>query len=125
MSYRRFRDYLTPAGNNDVHAWLRDLDVVDRQVIQAAIRVLESIQRPSAKQYKPLGKGIYEIRVKSRNVQFRPLCCDGPGRGNVTILFGAIEKDRKFVPRNALKVAGSRRQEVADDPGRTCEHRYD
>jgi len=62
---------------------------------------------------------IKEIVVNGR-VAVRMLVCRGPfdGKTELTLLFGAAERDRKYVPKNALKIADDRRKLVASDPTR-------
>jgi hypothetical protein len=66
---------------------------------------------------------IYEIRVGSSGVQYRPLGCYGPDKHEFTLLVGAIEKGGKL-PRPALETAVQRRRIILADRGRTCEHRF-
>jgi hypothetical protein len=66
---------------------------------------------------------IYKIIVNGR-VALRPLLCRGPidMEREFTLLNGAVERDRRFVPANAPEVAEERRQEVITDPSLRCEH---
>lgn len=67
---------------------------------------------------------IYKIRIDGR-VALRPLLCKGPidNDGEFTLLMGAFERGRKWVPSNAPGVAEARRQEVLSDPrARRCQH---
>src|SRR5690349_6198532 len=59
--------------------------------------------------FKWLEQGIGEIRFKGDSVQQRPLGFQGPGGRDVfTIVFPAIEKGDKFVPKDALARAVER-----------------
>ena len=59
---------------------------------------------------------IKKIRVNGR-VAIRLLLCRGPiGSSEFTLLYGAKEENRKFVPRDAVARAENNRQEVINDP---------
>lgn len=62
---------------------------------------------------------IKEVRVNGR-VAVRMLVCRGPvdGKKELTLLLGAVERDNKYVPKDALGIADGRRQRVAEDPDR-------
>jgi hypothetical protein len=68
---------------------------------------------------------LFEIVLESENVQYRPLVCYGPKKGELTILCGATKKGKKgstqWNPSNAIAVAQRRKQLIANQ-GRTCEH---
>jgi len=51
-------------------------------------------------------------------VTLRPMLCRGPVRPQeeYTLLCGAVERDRKYVPRAAAQMAGRYRDEVKADP---------
>ncbi len=55
---------------------------------------------------------IGEIRFSQQNVQHRVLGFFWPGRGEFILLMGAIEKDNKFIPKNAPEQA-IERMEIA------------
>jgi len=59
--------------------------------------------------------GIYEIRIRFENVEFRPLGFFGPHPNVFTLLIGAVEKDSNFRPRNAPEVAASRRKLISSN----------
>ena len=68
-------------------------------------------------------RNIKKIRING-TLALRPMLCKGPiaNESEYTMLVGAIEKDRVFVPRDALQIADERRVEVATDPTRRCSH---
>lgn len=67
--------------------------------------------------------GLLELRRESGNVQFRPICCYGPERGEVALLVGAVEKGGKFVPASACSTAQDRKARLTEK-GRTCDHDF-
>jgi len=62
---------------------------------------------------------IKKIRLNGR-VAPRLLLCRGPidNDHEFTLLFGATERDRKFVPSNAVQRAGEHRARAIEDPER-------
>lgn len=66
---------------------------------------------------------LLELRREIEGVQYRPIGCHGPGRAEVTLLFGAIEKGGKFVPLTACDIAQNRKARLAEK-GRTCDHDF-
>jgi len=125
--YRTIKDYVSASGENEVLAWLNDLPKQAKAKINAMIRRLEVLEDLKMPQVKPLHgpcSGLIELRIKGAdNIQYRPLCCHGPGDKEVTILAGAIEKGGKFVPRSACSTAQVRMAEIVRG-GRTCDHDF-
>ena len=123
-----FRDYLTTEGANPIFDWLSGLPKPVKVRINARIRFierLETLERPHVAALEGKCDGLLELRIVGPDkVQYRPLCCYGPGRGDVTILVGAIEKGGKIVPSSACATAQQRKKEIAER-GRICEHNFD
>lgn len=129
MRYREFFDFVTSSGRNTFREWLLGLPVEHRSDIQALIRALERERNPGPKDLKRLHgdcDGLWELRLKRSNIQYRPLCFQGPGPNQFTLLAGATERDRKFSPPGVCKTALNRRSQViADQTGRICAHQED
>ena len=68
-------------------------------------------------------RDIYELRVCSCGVQYRPLGCFGPAKKEFTILIGSIEKGGKL-PKDDCETAAERRKTILKYEGRTCEHNF-
>jgi hypothetical protein len=67
---------------------------------------------------------LYLLKIKG-DVQVRPFLCKGPAHRNreFTLLFGAYEKDSKYIPPNAWELAEANRLKVEADPiKRRCRH---
>jgi hypothetical protein len=79
----------------------------------------EPPQRPYAKR---LRDDIWELRLFLEKVQHRPLGFFGPDQRMFCILLVAREKDRKFIPKDALKRAIRLMKEVKAD--RRLSHEY-
>ncbi len=63
---------------------------------------------------------IYELRVVSAGSQYRPIFFYGPGRGEVTLVHGAIEKGKLM--RRELDYADGNRKIAQADRRRITEH---
>lgn len=66
---------------------------------------------------------IMEIAVNGQ-VALRPLLCRGPFaiQTEYTFLFGAVEQNRKYVPRDALSRAEAHRLDLIAHREKRCEH---
>ena len=130
MSWKLF-DYVNSKKENEIKEWTRNLE--KRQIGQLNSKLdrlkdhgkdlLPNLLTPT--KLTP----ILEIAIKG-NVALRPLLCEGPTKDSnghynkeFTILFGAIEKDRKYKPKGALERAKKYRDEVIKDPkNKRCLH---
>jgi len=88
---------------------------------------MEVQERLGGKQMKKLRdeQDLFELRLLSHKVQYRPLVFYGPRRREITILIGAIEKGDDFEPREAKRIARARKSIAERDYSRTCEHQFD
>jgi hypothetical protein len=130
MRYREFHDFIDRGGGNPIREWLHSLEVAARIEFQEALRTLEEVQQPSRNELKPLTegkcKGLWEVRLRWKKVQYRPIGFQGPGKRELTLLFVATIRDNKLNPPNTCDTANRRRALVEADPiRRKCEHRYD
>ena len=62
-------------------------------------------------------RGIYEIRLRVKNVLYRPLGFFGPNPYEFTLLVPAREKGNEFEPKNAPKIAIKRKKLVQENKG--------
>lgn len=126
VRYWTFFDYVTAGGKNVFADWLDDQPFEAQEDIEQTIRYLEVTERFGRKVVKKLSgknaKGILEIRVKSNNVQYRPLICFGPDRHQITLLLGAIEKGDKFVPKDAVNRAARNKSDLDRNHDRCTRH---
>lgn len=123
-----FLDYIAPDGENVVEAWQKSIGGGATAKFLSRIQYLRSsgdFMRPAWGKLSGDCDGLYEIRFEYKKVQYRPLCCFGPGPKQVTILAGATKKSDKtgqrFDPSNACAAAHRRMQDYRDE-GRTREH---
>lgn len=85
--------------------------------IRAMIRRLSSTKKWDRPFFAMLTdcEHICEIIVKTKNTQYRPLGCYGPGPQILTILVGASKKQKVWTPANAKETAKHRRKMVFRD----------
>lgn len=126
MECWRFLNYIGPTGTDYFDDWLtaQDDDVKAKIITRLQLlRFEQRISRPHWAMLQGPGKGLIEVRVYHRNVQYRPLCYQGPDNGQITFLAGAIEKGDALQPKNVLKTAHQRRK-ACDESHRTSEQDY-
>ena len=100
-----------------VHDWLRTLSAKAKAKINMRIRNLEVLPREQWGDWTgamtgPAWNGIFEIRIRYDNVQYRPLFCYGPGANASTILMGSEERGGDIEPRFAPKTCQLRKAEI-------------
>jgi hypothetical protein len=125
LSEWAFRDFLDGRGFNVVRKWVVTLPPVAQAKVDTIILVLQASKIWPAQYVSALKgfEGIYELRVCSCGVQYRPLGCHGPAKKQFTILVGSIEKGGKL-PKHDCETAVQRRQIILKHQGRTCEHDF-
>ncbi len=122
----RILDYFNSAGVNVIRRWMQSLPVGARIQIDAFILNLQALPQlgmPYTKALKGECNGLIELRILHGNIQYRPLGCYGPGRGEITLLCGAVEQGGKLKPKGACKTALERKQNI-HEIGRTDEHSF-
>ena len=126
MKLRTFRDYIDDSGRNVITEWLHDLPMEARLEINTRIQYLEvsdQLRRPDAAMLSGKCDGLFELRIRYKGIQYRPLACHGPARAQVTLLVGAIKKGNRFEPLSACDTAQKRKARI-HEPGRTDEHSF-
>src|SRR5882672_4025957 len=126
MRHWTFRDFLSDSGRNLIREWIDEQPVGAQTDLDGFIRSLEAQERLGGKLMKKLTDepGLFELRLLSHRIQYRPLVCYGPRRRELTILIGAIEKGDDFEPRDAKRIARTRKAIVDRDHTRTREHQF-
>jgi len=126
VKYWKFLNYVNQGGKNVIEHWLQTLPTLARIQINTRIQYLEitkHLGRPYTATLKGPCKGLIELRVKVKNILYRPIACHGPNDGEITILAGAIEKGGKFEPLGVCKTALERKLHIFEE-GRTDEHSF-
>jgi Phage derived protein Gp49-like (DUF891). len=124
MKCWNFRDYISERGVNEIREWLDSLPMKAQIKIDTRISYLEATKTFEPQYISALDgyDDIYEVKVICANIQYRPLGCYGPGRGEFTLLIGAVEKGDRFDPKTAPETATERRKIVMRDRRRSREH---
>jgi hypothetical protein len=120
-----FRDFLDTRGLNVVREWVHTLPTAAQAKIDTIVLLLQG-RKVWPPQYvsKLRGfAGIWEIRICSCGVQYRPLGCYGPRQKQFTILIGSVEKGGKL-PKGDCEAAVERRKIIFEYEERTCEHDF-
>ncbi len=126
LKIRTFKDFVGENGENEVLVWLNMLPKVDKARINTIIsrlEVMEALEMPATRMLKGPCHGLMELRIPTPKIEYRPLCCYGPGRKEITILVGAVEKGDRFVPQSACSTALRRKARIGER-GRTCDHDF-
>lgn len=118
-----FRYYVAPDGTRDVKDSYDAGSKKLRAKFLSRITTLAQLEflewgEPSFKTLHGDCTGLGEIRFKADDVQQRPLGFRS-GPMEFTIVFWAIEKEDKFVPRNACRKALERKNEILADRKRS------
>jgi hypothetical protein len=124
MSNWTIKVYITASGVNYFQKWLDGLPKTAQADIDQRIRLLAATgfwQRPYAAKLKGYDE-IWEIRILSGNVQYRPLGVFALGEKVFSLLIGAIEKGGRFEPKNAPKMAEKRRSLFLENKGHLDEY---
>ena len=104
------RSYLARSGENVVEEFIKELPTEDRALVRARIDFLGEVGNRLREPYsKSLGRGLFELRVKSRRVIY----CFRPG-GIIVLLHGFTKKTQK-VPKRELDTAYKRFEELKDE----------
>lgn len=130
-------DYREEDGANPIAAWTRSLTKVHRARLRVRLAVIENDrenERPGGGIFPPgliegpirgYGK-LWKIRLQGgpSGANERLILCRGPqdGRRELTLLFGAREENRKWVPGDAPEIAMKRYQAVVANPRRRGRH---
>ena len=118
-----FRDYLNEKQRNMIRSWLDGLGPRAKAEINVRLRFIQTLDRLVRPYTGALRQGIFEVRVKSGNVQYRPLFCHGPESGDLTLLIGAEEHDDKLT-KGVFDEALRRKEALKRDPTRSCKHDF-
>ena len=113
----KFKVFISINNVCDFEKWFNTQIPEDRAKITIFINRLLITERWSSMHVRPLSdySKINELIIKGKKVQLRPLGCFGPKRKEFTLLLGAIEKNDRFIPKDAPKRADERQKLVISD----------
>jgi hypothetical protein len=118
---KRVYDFVDAAGQNLIDEWLASLDKGLLGRVRGKLYVLLTAESdlPPHMLTDTAEAQIKELRINSTRA-LRLLLCKGPEpklkNEEFTLLFGAAERDKRYVPRDALARAESNRQLVLQKP---------
>jgi len=124
MSNWTIKVYIAESGINYFQKWLDSLPKTAQADIDERIRLLAATgywHRPYAAKLKVYDE-IWEIRIRSGNVQYRPLGCFAPSNKVFSLLGGAIERGSRFEPKDAPKIAEHRKTLIFKGKGKLDEY---
>lgn len=118
-------DYVDSRGRNAMQVWAMGLSKKDRARLDLRADLLEKEGDnlfPNILQ-STRQRHILEIRVNGQ-IALRPLLCRGPVTVDkeYTFLFGAVEQNRKYEPRDAPNRAEAIRLDLIGYPEKRCKH---
>jgi hypothetical protein len=104
-------------GRDFFEDWMEEQSIDAQESIRVMIRRLQFMKKWDRPFFSMLHghKYIAEIIVKTKDKQYRPLGCMGPGPQVFTILAGASKKGRIWSPHDAPRTAEKRRKLVFED----------
>jgi hypothetical protein len=118
-------DYVDRRGANDIKLWGASLDAKSRAKLNQKFDMLamHGTALSTGLLSDTPSRHIKKIRING-TVALRPLLCKGPVDNDheYTLLLGAIEKDRKFVPSDAIRIAEARRDQIIGNNSQRCIH---
>ncbi len=120
---KRVYDFIDESGRNVIAEWLGGLDKVLRGRAMQKLDALMTVETelPPKMLTDTKYPQIKELRINSKEA-LRLLLCKGPDpklKGQeFTLLYGAAERDSKYVPRDALERAETNRLLVLKDQNR-------
>lgn len=131
MAYYTFFDFVNEQGENVIQKWIRGLDGSVRKKVKVRFNARLDYMGANltwdpekAKALEGDCAGLFEIRFLVGRVQYRPLACYGPNRGQVWLLMGVREKSDRFDPPYPCPTALSRMALVLSDRRYLCPHDY-
>ena len=118
--------YQEPSGRVPFSDWLANIPEDAHAFIVSRLLKMEGMTKwPEkwASDYKGY-KGIIELKIPHKNVQYRPLGMYGKHeRRSFVLLAGAIEKGDK-IPRRDLDKAANRRDRISKEPHHAKRYQY-
>ena len=120
-------DYLDSRGKSVIQEWADDIRIEkrDRAKLDEKVDLLKQHgpDLPPGLLSNTKSKKIKKLRVTGK-MAFRPLLCRGPidNEEEFTFLQGAVERNRRYDPGDAVERAEQNREEVIRSPSRRREH---
>ena len=112
-----FKVFIKSNGRDAFEEWIKIQGIDAEEKIRAMINLLSVTKIWDRPHFAKIhgSENIYEIRIKGKDKQYRPLGCKGPGPQIFTLLVGASKKENKWNPPEAIKMAEERCKLVFKD----------
>ena len=123
---KKLYDYQGSKGNV-MQTWADKMPMQKKERARLDMRIdlLERVEDnlPPGLLHNTKCKHIMHLVVNGR-VTLRPMLCRGPFdmKREFTFLFGATEKDRKLIPRDAPEQSEKNRKDLISNPEKRCRH---
>jgi len=123
-------EFLNIRGQGIIEIWVQEERLQKAAIAQLNLKIdLLEQSGPDLSPKLLAGTGkrhIYKLRIHVPKMQLRPLLCRGPiaPHEEFTFLLGAIERNRRLEPANALTVAETKRQTILADQHRRRRHEH-
>lgn len=101
--------YKESSGKAPVAQWLKEFSKDERRTIDSDIKYTQYTWPWKMPLVKPLGKGLYELRIKLENRQIRIFFI--LHEGIIVLLHGFVKKTQE-TPKNELEIAHKRAKNV-------------
>lgn len=117
-TFKVFRNY---SGDDTFEQWILSQSAEAEEKIRGLIKRLSNADirlwiRPY---FSPLDGPLRELIIKTKDKQYRPIGCFGPGPQVFTLLIGATKESKKrktiWNPSNAIETAKKRHKLVFED----------
>ena len=122
----RFHDCLDARGVNLIRQWLDSSEVAVKAAAKIDARILymqsQTTWPPQYLSALVCWPGLFELRVVSAGIQYRPIGFYGPSRGEFTLLIGTVEKSK--IRNSVLEVADELGKIASKDRTRVREHEF-
>lgn len=121
-------DYLDRRGRNVMQEWANKISLQNRDRARLDLKIdmlsMHGDELLPQTLQSTKSKHILELTVNGK-VALRPMLCRGPVKMNdeFTFLLGVTERDRKYVPSDALERAEKNRLDLQENPkNKRCFH---
>jgi hypothetical protein len=125
MAIWTFKDFVSPAGINQISKWREDLSPAAKVKFDDQLVMLAKIENWQMPEYRPLRgkpfKGLSEIRFNVEKRKYRVIGLSRPIPKEYLLLIGCFHKE-SYEPHNALETAIRRKTEIETGIGRLEDH---
>ena len=126
MGVWKFKDFVSPAGVNQVQKWYDRLSPTVQADVDELLETLKKKEKWDDSEFRArlkgkAGKGLSEIKWKSERTQYRLIGMFCPGHEYI-FLIGCTHKASIYDPPNAIETAAERKKDLANGEGSLDDH---